>query len=364
MTTMKAKLAVIGASGTTGGELLRLLLTHPQVDAVYPVARTEEPLERIHRNLLGSGLAFMDLKAVKARAGELHGVFFATPPAEALAHARDFLDRGAKVVDLSAAFRFRDPALYGHAYGDNHSAPDLLREAVYGVTEFVRADLRNARLVANPGCYVITALLALAPLLREGYAMIEEPIAISALNGTSGAGSSPKREVMHASAANDVLAYSLEGHRHTPEIEDQLSRLAGRPVTVNFNTAHGNFPRGIFLQASLRAAPHVECSRESLIDLYQRAYGKGAEQEFFVRIVDEPRSGKRNDKEYHLYPSVARVAGSNFCHIGLDWDTDRRLIKVVAVIDNLVKGAAGSAIQNMNVMLGLDEKLGLLQYGL
>lgn len=362
--TAKLTVAVIGASGITGGELCRLLLVHPGVERIHPVARTDAHFERVHRNLLGCGLRFTDIEHVKARAGGLDCVFFATPPGDAIRHAPHFLERGVRVVDLSAAFRFSHASAYERVYGHEHAAPELLEEAVFGVTEFAREQVRGARLIANPGCYVIAALLALVPVVSASRATPNELIAIHAINGTTGAGSTPRREIMHATAINDVLPYSLEGHRHAPELEEHLGRLAGTPVGVNFSTAHGNFARGIYLQAALRAPPSADWSRESLIRLYESAYGKGAEKEFFVRVVDAPRSGKPNDKEYDLYPSMARVVGSNFCHIGMDYDAQRRLIKIVAVIDNLIKGAAGSAIQNMNVMFDLDERLGLNHYGL
>jgi N-acetyl-gamma-glutamylphosphate reductase len=167
---------------------------------------------------------------------------------------------------------------------------------------------------------------------------------------------------MHAAAANTVMPYSLEGHRHAPEIEGQLARLAGRSVTVDFSTAHGNFPRGIFLQANVvvREEYRREVTRDALLARYREAYAA----EHFIQVVGGTRTEASNAKDYQLYPDMASVIGSNFTHLGLDYDPVRGTIKVISVIDNLVKGAAGSAIQNMNVMMGIAECEAIGHYGL
>lgn len=357
---------VIGATGHTGGEMCRLLLNHPHVAEIIPTARGEEQFERVHTNLLGSGLEFVGHDHLRQRAGDLDVVFFCTPSGEAMRHAPWYLERGVKVIDLSADFRFSEPELYQRVYGEQQASPDALAEAVYGVTELHREQIAAARLVANPGCYVITAILALTPLLRAGYADLDVPVHISAVNGTTGAGNKPVKAVMHAEAADTLLPYSMEGHRHGPELESQLSVQAGRALTVDFNTAHGGFPRGIQLQASLQARAKIRAklTRADLLDLVKEFYRPQGVPEHFVRVIDFPKLGGLNSKEYDLYPHVSDVAGSNFCHIGLDYDAIRGIIKVLAVTDNLVKGAAGSAIQNLNVMFGFDESAGLRTYGL
>ncbi len=357
---------VIGASGFAGGEVCRLLLGHPAVAAIRPTSRDGERFERVHRNLAGSGLEFGELEATLAGAAELDVAFLCTPSGEAMRLAPRLLDAGALVVDLSADFRFPDPEGYRRAHGVEHACPERLGEAACGITELHRERLAATRLVANPGCYVIAATLALAPLLRGGLVALDPALQISAINGTSGAGNKPRREVMHAEAFGSVLPYSMEGHRHSAELEARFAELARRPVTVSLATAHGNFARGIYLSATLapadgwRGAP----SREALIDLYLDYYGRGHDGEHFVLVNDLPRRGGLNAKEYDIYPLLAGVVGSNFCHIGLDFDSDRGLIKVMAAIDNLVKGAAGSAIQNMNLALGFEETTGLRHYGL
>ncbi|MFE5888943.1 N-acetyl-gamma-glutamyl-phosphate reductase [Streptomyces sp. NPDC056468] len=358
--------AVIGGTGYTGGEMCRLLLGHPAVTEILPTSRGEESFERVHPNLLGSGLRFHDAGEVTEAAGDLDVVFLCTPSGEAMRRAPELLKAGVRVIDLSADFRFADPAAYRSAYGAEHTAPDLLPEAVYGVTEFHRELLPEARLVANPGCYVITALLGLEPLLSAGFADPDAPLHIAAVNGTTGAGVKPRTEILHAEVFGSMLPYSLQGHRHAPELEDRLSGPAGAPVTVDLSTAHGPFARGIYIQASIRIRPELreQVTRELLLARYTERYGSGGDGEFFVRVNAEPQLGGLTDKDYRRYPSVAGVTGSNFCHIGVDYDARRGIAKVVSVTDNLVKGAAGSALQNMNVMFGQDETTGLRGYGL
>jgi len=363
--TEGATVGVFGGAGFTGGELCRLLLGHPGVASILPTSRGGESFERLHRNLAGCGLEFRTPDALLERAGELDVAFFCTPSGEAMRLAPALLEAGVRVVDLSADFRFADADGYRRAYGGEHACPEHLAEAACGITELHREEVSRARLVANPGCYVIAATLSLAPLLQAGLVALESPLQLAAVNGTSGAGSSPRPEVMHANAFGTVLPYSMDGHRHSAELEARFRELAGRPVPASIATAHGNFARGIYVNATLVPSPNWRetPSRGSLTDLYQDFYGRGHEGDHFVLVNDLPRRGGLNAKEYDLYPQVGSVTGSNFCHLGLDFDRERGLIKAMAAIDNLVKGAAGSAIQNMNLMLGFEETAGLGHYG-
>lgn len=356
--------AVFGAAGFAGGEVCRLLLGHPEVGGIVPTSRGEEAFERIHPNLAGSGLEFADPEALAAAPGDLDVAFLCLPAGEAMHLAPALLAAGVAVVDLGPDFRFAAADAYRDVYGRGHAAPELLAEAACGVSELNRERIRAARLVANPGCYVIAATLAMAPLLRSGLTRAEGPVHVAAVNGTSGAGGAPRREVMHAAAFGSMLPYNLAGHRHGPELEDRLGEQAGGAVTVSLSTAHGDFARGIQLGATVAVDPAAVPSREELLDLYLDFFGAGHEGEFFVQVNDLERRGGATDKDYSIYPSVREVLGSNFCHLGLDVDADRGLVKLVATIDNLGKGAAGSAIQNMNLMLGLDERAGLRHYGL
>ncbi|WP_406193023.1 N-acetyl-gamma-glutamyl-phosphate reductase [Kitasatospora sp. NBC_01560] len=357
---------MVGGSGHTGGEACRLLLNHPGVARIVPTSRSAEPFERLHPNLLGSGLDFVPVEDVVAAAAEFDAVLLCTPSGEAMRLAPALLDAGTRVVDLSADFRFADPERYRAAHGREHTAPELLGEAVYGATEFHRDRIREARLIANPGCYAITALIGLAPLVRAGLASPGIPLHIAAVNGTTGAGTTPRTDVLHAEVIGSLLPYSLRGHRHAPELEDQFARLAGAPVTVDLSTAHGDFARGIHIQASVLVRPELRdgLTRESLLARYLDFYGEGDRGEYFVRVNHQPSLGGPTDKDYGRFPHLAAVAGSNFVHIGLDYDARLGIARVVAVSDNLVKGAAGSAVQNLNLALGLPEAEGLRSYGL
>jgi N-acetyl-gamma-glutamyl-phosphate reductase common form len=357
---------VFGAAGFTGGEVCRLLLGHPEVGTILPTSRGGESFARLHRNLAGCGLEISTPEALLDRAAELDYAFLCTPSGEAMRLVPDLLEAGARVADLSADFRFADPGEYQRAYGAEHVCPEFLSEAACGITELHRRQIAAARLVANPGCFVIAAALALAPLLRQSLVALDSPIQIAGLNGTSGAGSSPRPEVMHARAFGSVLPYSMEGHRHSAELEARLGEIAERPVVTSIATAHGSFARGIYVNASLvpSAAWDEPPNREALTDLYLDSYGQGHDGEHFVLVNDLARRGELNAKEYDLYPQVGSVTGSNFCHLGLDFDPERQLVKAMAAIDNLGKGAAGSAVQNMNLMLGFEETAGLGHYGI
>ncbi|MEQ4303820.1 N-acetyl-gamma-glutamyl-phosphate reductase [Plantactinospora sp. B6F1] len=355
---------VVGAAGHTGGEVCRLLLGHPYVGEILPTSRSDLPFDQTHPNLRGCGLVYRSAdEALDARPDV---AFLCAPAGEAMRMAPRFLTAGTRVVDLGPDFRFADPDVYTRVYGRPHLAPELLAKAAYGVSELNRAEITAARLVANPGCYVITALLALYPLLGAAFVDWSSLIRISAINGTSGGGTAPHPRLMHAEVAGSMLSYSLNGHRHAPELETVLGRLGGRPVSVDLSTAYGPFVRGTFLTASLSVgtAWRDDLDRDAVLDRYRKTYGSGADGEYFVRVVDQPRRGGLNEKEYDLYPRLADVVGSNFCHVGTDYDATHAVIRVVAVTDNLGKGAAGSAIQNMNLLTGLPESTGLAAYAL
>lgn len=362
----KLSIGVAGASGATGGEICRLLLGHPAVGEILPASRGETAFEQSHPNLLGCGLSYVSPDALMARAKTLDAVFLCTPSGEAMQTAQGFLEGGAKVIDLGPDFRFPDPGLYQLVYDRPHVSPELLTEAVYGVTELNRDAIAGARLVANPGCYAITTILATTPAIVHDLIDPDSAIHVCAVNGTSGAGGDPKRDTSHAAAFAGMLPYSMQGHRHGPELEYYLGQTAGRQLEVVLSTAHGNFVRGIQATISIKAHPRIasSLSRDILTRIWTDFYGEGTEKEAFVVINNFGRIGKKNAKEYHLYPNVARLAGANHCQIGLDYDPDRSQIKIVAATDNLVKGAAGSAIQNMNLMLGLSEDTGLRAFGL
>ena len=361
----KLRVGIIGASGHAGGELCRLLLRHPSVQVIVPGTRSGALFERVHPNLLGCGLEFVDQRAILSDPDSFDVVFFCAPAGEAMQSAEIFLKAGCRVIDLGPDFRFPSPEQYEAVYGRPHLAQHLLPDAIYGATEFFRTEIKAARLVANPGCYAFTSLLALMPALRSGLVDTAQDIFVSAVNGSTGASSLPARDTSHAMLANGMLDYSMEGHRHGPEIEWHGEVISGIPFRCVLSTTHGSFPRGIHLIATWRPLfMQRELSRELLSQYYLKAYGAGVSGERFVVSNTSVREGAKTEKEYHLYPNLARVVGSNFCHLAVDYDPVRNQCKVVAVIDNLGKGAAGTAIQNLNVMFDLEEATAISAFGL
>lgn len=339
----KIRVAVVGASGYTGVELLRLLVNHPAVEitALTSESYADAPIEEVFPSLFG----MLKLTCKKFDAHEVAKradlIFLAVPHKTAMMAAVELLPSGRKIIDLSADFRFRDPAVYRQWYGVDHAAPELLKEAVYALPEFYRQQLTAARLAAAPGCYPTAALLGLLPLLKRE--MIDpDSLIIDAISGASGAGRKPDLPLHFAELQENCKAYKIACHRHTPEIEQELSRAIGREVLVTFTPHLVGTVRGIL--ATMTATLVTSKDAEQLRALYQDWY----QDEPFVRVLPEGR-----------LPETKQVRGSNFCDIGLAVDARTRRAIVVTAIDNLVKGASGQAIQAMNVMMGLDERTGL-----
>lgn len=341
------RVAVIGASGYTGVELLRLLAGHPQVTVSCVTSRQQagQALAEVFPSLAGVyDLTFEALEPA-ALAGRADLVFTAVPHQAAMAMVPELLAAGCKVVDLSADYRLRDADVYAEWY-EPHQTPELLAEAVYGLPELYREQVRPARLVANPGCYPTSIALALTPLLRGG---LVDPatLIVDSKSGTSGAGRGAKVDSLYCEVNEGFKAYGLPRHRHTPEIEQTLSDVAGRQVTISFTPHLLPVNRGIL--STCYASLAADVSLAQLLALYREQYAG----EPFVRVLPEGR-----------LPNISQVRGSNFCDIGLAVDPRTRRVIAIAAIDNLVKGAAGQALQNMNLMLGLDEGLGLGGAGL
>jgi N-acetyl-gamma-glutamyl-phosphate reductase len=267
-------------------------------------------------------------------------VFLALPHGVAMEAVPLFLKAGSKVVDLSADFRLRDVKLYEQWYKE-HSAPDLIKKAVYGLPELYRDNIKTAELVANPGCYPTGVILGLAPVLKEGWIDLNS-IIVDSKSGVSGAGREPRIELLFCEISEGLKAYKISRHRHMPEMEQELGQLAGRDVKVSFVPHLIPINRGIL--NTIYAGFKKRVSTSDLIDLYKEFY-RGEE---FVRIY-----------KVGTFPTVSSVRGSNYCDIGLTLDDRTERIIIVSAIDNLVKGAAGQAIQNMNLMCGLSENTGL-----
>jgi N-acetyl-gamma-glutamyl-phosphate reductase common form len=343
---------IVGGSGYAGGELLRILLQHPSVRVKWITSRGEKKLEHIHRNFYGMGLEFLTLE--EARGGDV--AFLCTPSRESMLHAGRFLDQGMKVIDLGSDFRLKNRDIFETVYQAPHTCWELVAEAPYGLTELRREAIRQARLVANPGCFATAAILGLAPLVKEKLIELDHMV-VDGLSGTSGAGAQPETQSQHAEIGNSIFAYNVTDHRHTYEAEQELSTLAGEKLQIHFTPFYAPFSRGIL--AACQGFLTEQLDRGQVLELFKDFY----QGEYFVQILDMDKEPK-GSWQYLPYPSVATLAGSNFCQIGVDVDSKRGRVLVFAAIDNLVKGAAGAAVQNMNVMCGLPEETGLTMLGM
>jgi N-acetyl-gamma-glutamyl-phosphate reductase len=338
----KIRASVIGASGYGGAETVRLLTIHPQVEIVHVTAETQQgqAMSRLYPNLRH----FVDQTMVAAdvaRIGQDSDVTFVSlPSGQAMHLVPALLEQGSKVIDIAADFRLRDPALYPIWYKFSHTAPAYLSEAVYGLPELHHQAITQTRLVANPGCYPVAALLALIPLVRAGK-IHTSGIVIDAKSGVSGAGRGGGGGFGFSEVNENVRAYSVVGHNHTAEIEQELSGVASTPVQVIFTPHLIPMTRGIL--ATVYALLIDELSEADALTLYCEAYGKAP----FVRIL-------RN-----ALPETKATLGSNYCDVTVKINTRTRTAIAIAAIDNLGRGAAGQAVQNMNLMFGLPETVGL-----
>jgi N-acetyl-gamma-glutamyl-phosphate reductase len=336
------RVGIIGASGYTGAELARLLCRHPEAALTVVTSRqyAGQPLSRVFPSLQGR----VDLVCENPDAAELAAradlYFTAVPHQTAMAVVPQLLAAGKKVIDLSADFRLGDAAVYERWY-QPHTAKELLAEAVYGLPELHREAIRATRLVANPGCYPTSVLLGLAPLLKAGL-LDTESLIIDSKSGTSGAGRGALVGTLYCEVTDGFRAYKVGEHRHTPEIEQEIGKLCGRPVTVSFTPHLVPMSRGIF--STIYAKLARSTTPREVGELYAGSYGG----EPFIRLCAPGN-----------YPATQYVRGSNCCDIGYKIDERTGRIVVLAAIDNLVKGAAGQAVQNMNLLCGLPEGLGL-----
>jgi N-acetyl-gamma-glutamyl-phosphate reductase len=343
---------IVGGSGYSGGELLRILLQHPAVRLKWVTSRGGKKLEHIHRNFYGMGLEFIPLE-------EAHGggvVFLCTPSRESMLHAGRFLDQGAKVIDLGSDFRLKSREVFETVYKTTHTCWELVAEAPYGLTELRREEISEARLIANPGCFATAAILGLAPLVKEKLIDLDH-LVVDGISGTSGAGAQPETQSQHAEIGNSVFPYNVTDHRHTYEVEQELSALAGERVKIHFTPFYAPFSRGILAACHGFIAEPLD--RGQVLDLFKDFY----QGHYFIQVLDMDKDPKVS-WQYLPYPSVATLAGSNFCQIGVDVDNKRGRVMVFAALDNLVKGAAGAAVQNMNLMCGLPEEAGLTMLGM
>lgn len=343
----KIKVSVIGASGYGGAEAVRLLATHPQVEIVHVTAESQQG--QIMSGLYPNLRNFVDQTMIAVdpeRIGRDSDVTFVSlPSGKAMALAPTLLQQGSKVIDIAADFRLRDAALYPMWYKVTHTAPEYLTEAVYGLPELHREALKQTRLVANPGCYPAASILALLPLLRAG---VVQPtgIVIDAKSGVSGAGRGGGGGFGFSETNEDVRAYSVTGHNHIAEIEQELSGVARATVRVNFTPHLIPMTRGIL--ATAYAPLTRQLSEAEAVALYQETY----RNEPFIRVLHD------------TLPRTKATLGSNYCDVAVKIDPRTSMAIAIAAIDNLGRGAAGQAVQNMNLMCGLPETTALQFPGL
>ena len=336
---------IVGGTGYTGVELLRLLALHPEVELAAITSRSNvgEKVAEMFPNLRGYvDLAFSDPAAADLKSCDV--VFFATPNGIAMSAARELLDVGVRVVDLAADFRIQDLELWSKWYGMTHASPDLVREAVYGLPELNREAIRGARLVANPGCHVTAVTLGLLPLVKAGWVDASSLIADSK-SGVSGAGRKAEIPTLMAESGESFRAYAVGGHRHHPEICQTLSFAAGTSVGLTFVPHLVPMVRGI--EATLYA--RLNHAAGDVQALFEHAYA----DEPFVDVMP-PGS----------LPETRSVRGNNMCRLAVYRPQGGDTVVISSVIDNLVKGASGQAVQNMNLMFGFPEDMGLRIVGL
>jgi N-acetyl-gamma-glutamyl-phosphate reductase len=335
------KVGIVGGTGYTGVELLRLLAQHPEVELTAITSRAEagSAVADMFPSLRGRvALKFSDPASAPLKECQL--VFFATPNGVAMQQARALLDAGVRVIDLAADFRIKDIAVWEKWYGMTHAAPDLVAEAVYGLPEMNRDQIRNARLVANPGCYPTAVQLGFLPLIEAGCVDSDHLIA-DAKSGVSGAGRKAETHILFAEASDNFKAYGVSGHRHLPEIRQGLSGVAGAPVGLTFVPHLTPIIRGI------HATLYARIKRD---EDFQALYEQRFSGEQFVDVLPAKS-----------HPDTRSVRAANTCRLAIHRPQDGDTLVVLSVIDNLVKGAAGQAAQNMNLMFGFDECLGLTQ---
>jgi N-acetyl-gamma-glutamyl-phosphate reductase len=337
------KAAVLGASGYTGADMIRLAALHPAIKLVALIAKGHagQSLAQVFPHLASLEVPPL-VSSDQVDWSKVDVAFCGLPHGTAHSEIAK-LPKRIKVIDMSADFRLRDPHLYAEWYGGEHGAPELLKGAVYGLSEHYRDKIKGARLVACPGCYPTAVLLALLPLTKAKL-IAREDIIIDAKSGVSGAGRTLKQNILFSEAGEGLSPYGIGSHRHVPEIEQELGLAAGAPVTVNFTPHLAPMARGELCTSYVRLAGKATAG-----DLHA-ALAKAYAQSTFVRVVEEG-----------VIPATQHVRGSNFCHIGVFADRLPGRAIVVSAIDNLVKGSAGQALQNFNLMYGFEETTGLEQ---
>ena len=345
------KIGIVGGTGYVGGELLRLLLLHPDVEVTMVISRQKagEFLFDVHPNLRGlTTLKFVPLD-IKELQKNCDLVFAATPHGGAISLVPKLLETGLRVIDMSADFRLKNPDDYNKWYGWKHTSPQLLKEAVYGLPEFHRQEIKSAHLVACPGCMATATILALAPVVKAG--LVEKNRIVADLKiGSSGGGSKPTIVSHHPERFGGVRPYNVAAHRHIAEIEQELNALSSEPVTVAFTPHAVNMVRGIL--STIHTFLKAPLASKDIWKMLRSTY----QGEPFIRLVKYQRG------PYKL-PDPKVTLGTNFCDVGFELDPRANRLLLFSALDNMVKGASGQGVQCLNIMIGLDEKTGLKSTG-
>jgi N-acetyl-gamma-glutamyl-phosphate/LysW-gamma-L-alpha-aminoadipyl-6-phosphate reductase len=345
------RIGIIGGSGYVGSELLRLLLIHPQVEVTMVTSRQSagEFIFNIHPNLRG----LTQLKFVPQDMAELQKncdlIFTATPHGGSVNLVPKLLEAGLKVIDMSADFRLKKPADYETYYGWKHANPEMLKDATYGLPELHREEIKNAKLVACPGCEATAAILGLAPIVKAGL-VDKDKIVVDLKVGSSGGGSKPTAASHHPERSSGVRPYKVVGHRHIAEVEQELDALSNEPLKISFTPHAVNMVRGIL--ATIHTFPKQKLENKDLWRAFRGMYGN----EPFVRLV------KYQKGPYQL-PDPKVTMGTNFCDIGFEIDEHANRLLLFSALDNMCKGASGQGVQCMNILMGIDETTGLKSTG-
>jgi len=345
------RIGIIGGSGYVGSELLRLLLLHPQAEVTTVTSRQSvgEYVFNVHPNLRG----LTQLKFVPQDMAEMQKncdlIFTATPHGGSVNLVPKLLEAGLKVVDMSADFRLKNPADYETYYGWKHAHPEMLKEAVYGLPELHREEIKNAKLVACPGCMATSAILGLAPIVKAGL-VDKDKIVVDLKVGSSGGGSKPTISSHHPERFSGVRPYQVVGHRHIAEVEQELNALTNEQVKISFTPHAVNMVRGIL--ATIHTFPKQKLENKDLWRALRGMYGN----EPFVRLV------KYQKGPYQL-PDPKVTLGTNYCDVGFEIDEHANRLLLFSALDNMTKGASGQGVQCMNILMGIDETIGLKSTG-
>ena len=341
------KVGIIGATGYAGAEIVRLIQGHPEAEVVWYGSRSY--VDEKYSSIYGNFFKLVDAKCLddnmEALADQVDVIFTATPQGLCASLVNEDILNKVKVIDLSADFRLKDVSVYEKWYKIEHKAPQFIDEAVYGLCEINRDKIKGARLIANPGCYTTCSILTAYPLVKEGL-IDPATLIVDALSGVSGAGRGAKVANLYCEVNESSKPYGVTSHRHTPEIEEQLGYAAGKDIVINFTPHLVPMNRGIL--ATEYASLKEKNGKLPTADDIRAAYEKYYKDEFFIRILDDG-----------VYPETRWVEGANFVDIGFKIDERTGRVIMMGALDNMVKGAAGQAVQNMNILFGLKESTGL-----